>query len=248
MKSSQTKKQYDMQPTNITLSLRQLFYRLPTSWRFNIDRVCHPPRHLNGQLGRERIVRDLMRQIRFDAVVETGTFRAGSTRFFASEFNLPVYSVERNEVFYDYAKLAMRPFASTTHLSLGDSRDFLRKLAADPNLTNKLMFFYLDAHWDDDLPLRAEVSIIRSAWEGAVVMIDDFQVPGDGGYAYDDYGPSKRLALSLLQPLNSLKVEVFFPRMPSSEETGGRRGCVVLADPKSAVHCNMQSLRHFTSA
>ena len=190
-----------------------------------------------------------MRQFRFDAVVETGTFRAGSTKFFASEFNLvPVYSVERNEVFYEYAKLVMRRFASTTHLSLGDSRVFLRRLAADPSLTNKLMFFYLDAHWDDDLPLREEVSIIRSAWEGAVVMIDDFRVPDDDGYTFDDYGPSKRLDLSLLQPLNSLRVEVFFPRMPSSEETGGRRGCVVLADPKSAENCTMHSLRRFASA
>jgi hypothetical protein len=24
-------------------------------------------------------------------------------------------------------------------------------------------------------------------------MIDDFEVPGDSGYAYDDYGPGKRL-------------------------------------------------------
>lgn len=61
-------------------------------------------------------------------------------------------------------------------------------------------------------------------------MIDDFQVPGDEGYSYDDYGPGKRLCLDYLQPLSQFKLTAFFPTLPSREETGGKRGCVVLGD------------------
>jgi len=31
-------------------------------------------------------------------------------------------------------------------------------------------------------------------------MIDDFQVPDDPGYAYDDYGPGKALTPDLVDP------------------------------------------------
>ena len=61
-------------------------------------------------------------------------------------------------------------------------------------------------------------------------MVDDFEVPDDPGYAYDDYGSGKRLCLDYLQPLSSLGLAPFFTTLPSERETGRKRGCVVLAD------------------
>ena len=58
--------------------------------------------------------------------------------------------------------------------------------------------FYLDAHWNDHLPLREEVELALKHFAKAVLIIDDFAVPDDPGYAFDDYGPGKALTLDYL--------------------------------------------------
>ena len=60
-------------------------------------------------------------------------------------------------------------------------------------------------------------------------MIDDFQVPDDAGYAYDDYEVGKTLTTEYIAPLVSqFQLAEFYPRTPSTMETGLRRGCVVI--------------------
>ena len=61
-------------------------------------------------------------------------------------------------------------------------------------------------------------------------MIDDFKVPGDNGYKYDDFGGGKVLCLEYLEPLiKKLNLGVFFPAIRAEQETGEKRGCVVMA-------------------
>jgi len=97
------------------------------------------------------------------------------------------------------------------------------------------VFFYLDAHREDDLPLREELEIIFTYWQRPIVMIDDFQVP-DSDYAFDDYGPGKTLNLDYLQPvIAAYNISVFFPAVDVAEETGVKRGCVVLCQEKTGT-------------
>ncbi|MEM6886455.1 MAG: hypothetical protein AAF571_15645, partial [Verrucomicrobiota bacterium] len=58
--------------------------------------------------------------------------------------------------------------------------------------------------------------------------------PDDEGYGYDDYGEGKALTLELLQQLDLSGLTAYFPTLPSSEETGAKKGCVVLATSESA--------------
>lgn len=184
---------------------------------------------LNGQRERQRIVRDLARHLDFETVVETGTFRGTSTEFLASVTGAEVHTVESSPRNYEFAR---RRFVgrSAIHPVRGDSRSFLRQLSSSAG--DAATLFYLDAHWHDDLPLRDELEIIAGAWRRAVVLVDDFQVPGDPGYGYDDYGPGKALTADYLPPLEGWQVS--YPAAPSRVETGARRGCVVLASPAVA--------------
>jgi hypothetical protein len=60
-------------------------------------------------------------------------------------------------------------------------------------------------------------------------MIDDFEVPDDHGFGYDDYGPGKALNAAYIGPLvEAHDLAVFYPSARSQEETGHRRGCAVL--------------------
>ena len=214
---------------------RALLHRLPPRWLATLEYYLRPSVRepsggpLNGQRVRQQIVLELLRAVPFEAIVETGTYRASSTEFFATHSRVPVHTVESSPRFFYYAKLRFRR-RPRLQLALGDSRQFLRTLAKDPTFPKQRVFFYLDAHWYDDLPLREEVELIASSWNDAAIMIDDFEVPGDTGYGFDNYGPDKRLCLEYLPPLSSLGMTAYFPAVPSEKETGARRGCVVLAD------------------
>ena len=81
--------------------------------------------------------------------------------------------------------------------------------------------FYLDAHWEDRLPLREEAELAVGSFSKAVLMIDDFEVPGDPSYAFDDYGPGKRLCLDYLLSANLPPVSIYFPSTPIASR--GRR-------------------------
>src|SRR5262249_13055811 len=97
----------------------------------------------------------------------------------------------------------------------------------------KPIFFYLDAHWEDALPLRAELEVILATWSDAIVMIDDFQVEGDAQYGFDDYGDNKQLSLSYIKEIiDKFKPTLFFPSVSGRMESGARRGSIVLLGPQ----------------
>jgi hypothetical protein len=183
----------------------------------------------NGQHSRQGICMELLSLLKFRAIIETGTFRGSTTRFLAREFHVPVYTVEAVARYYHYARHRLGRYP-LVRLRWGDSRAFLRRLAGDSTVPKDDVFFYLDAHWYEDLPLREEVEIIAGGWHRCVVMIDDFQVPADPDYGYDDYGAGRRLCLEYLGELDRLGFSAFFPSLPARLESGKRRGCVVLGD------------------
>jgi predicted O-methyltransferase YrrM len=184
----------------------------------------------NGQKARQDLFRHLLQACRPAAIVETGTYRGSSTDFMAECSKLPVYSVEADARNYGFAKMRLRKHHNVK-LSLGDSREFITKfIEVEANkYTSRALLFYLDAHWSDDLPLFDEVAKIVSSFSQAVLMIDDFQVPDDNGYGYDDYGVGKALIRDYIAALVSqFELAEFYPRTPSAAESGGRRGCVVI--------------------
>lgn len=200
----------------------------------------------NNQEIRKQIFLELLNSIDFSAIVETGTFRGTTTEFLHQASGLRVYTVENAAKNYGYAKvrfLANRKIS----VSFGDSSPFLRELSMKPMMVAKQTFFYLDAHWKEDLPLRQENEIIFNNWKNSLVMVDDFQVPGDEGYGYDDYGEGNTLALEYLSPLAPLGLTAFFPTESSTSETGKKRGCIVLVRNARLVEKvrNMKTLRYW---
>jgi hypothetical protein len=203
----------------------------------------------NGQIARQALFVDIITNIRPHAIVETGTF-LGDTTELMSQTGLPVFTFELNPRNYGYARAR---FWRTRNVKLlhGDSRTGLRRLfeGALHSLSSGTLFFYLDAHWNDDLPLAEELDVIFGRCPLAVVMIDDFEVPSDAGYGYDDYGPGKALVLGYIRPaISAHQLQAFYPSTPSAADYPStplaaaglaaagrlRRGCVVLA--KKAFH------------
>ncbi len=197
----------------------------------------------NGQRGRKALFDDLTSVVKLATIVETGTWVGNTTGYMATRTGLPLATCELTPRF---KALAERRLEGIGHISfsLSDSRSFLSSLEIAPGVT----FFYLDAHWYDDLPLAEELNIIARRWNDYVIMIDDFAVPGDPGYGYDDYGANKRLTWDVFGSLvERLNMSSFFPTLPSREETGAKRGCIILASP-GAVAETMVAVRSLHSA
>ncbi|MCY3626992.1 MAG: nucleotidyltransferase family protein [Gammaproteobacteria bacterium] len=217
-----------------------IYSTLPPKWTGTLDYLLKPTLRkvlvepFNGQRYRRQIFKELLHQLPLEAIVETGTFRGATTEYILQSTTLPVYSVELDARFFYYAKRRLRS-QKRINLTLGDSRDFLEMLANNSQVPKQNVFFYLDAHWNDDLPLREEVALISRFWKDSVIMIDDFEVPGDIGYQYDNYGQENALRMEYLTTLPGFDWTAFFPSMHSSCETGMKRGCVVLAQSESVA-------------
>ena len=205
------------------------------------DYMPDTARAFNGQAGRQAIFEAVTRHMRFESIVETGTYLGNTTGWMNHVTGLPVHTSEINRYFH---LLACRRLAARNQISLelGDSIDFLRRLAASP-ITAQRVYFYLDAHWYESLPLAEELRLIAQHWRNFVVMVDDFEVPGDAGYGFDDYGFRRSLSMNCFgKTFRELGLAAYCPSLPSSQETGSRSGCVLLAKAGSDAARELDTL------
>lgn len=204
----------------------------------------------NQQLGRKQIFDDINEHFGIETIVETGTFRGTTTEYFSKASAMQVFSIEFDSYNAGYAQARLASYQNVEVINL-DSRSGLKYLIEEKKLEpSQNTFIYLDAHWNRDLPLRDELRIVFEFWkDNLVVMVDDFCVPDDRGYAFDDYGESGSLAISHIQDIiHNFNIGVYFPKMNSSEETGSKRGCVVLAPntiKSRSLFSEIESLRGF---
>ncbi len=180
----------------------------------------------NGQTFRRKMFAEIVERTEPKQIIETGAFRGNTTAFMAKT-GVPVKTVEYDDRIYGYVSSRFR-FSKNVEVMKNDSRAFLRSFIDNALVTKKPTFFYLDAHWNEDLPLAEELQIIHDHWLEAVIMIDDFNVPNTD-YAYDDYGGSNVLDLEYLDSVQNISTpHVFFPSVSTDQESGAKRGSVVL--------------------
>jgi hypothetical protein len=186
---------------------------------------------LNGQRFRQEMFRSLLQELQPDVVVESGTYRGATTQFLWHVSGRPVYTVEKDPTL---ARLVARRFRDVADIRVikSDSRKALQGLRENSSFPKSRVFFYLDAHWEDDLPLREEVAIITGGWTDSLILIDDFKVPDDLGYGFDTYAGTQLSIEYLGDTVGAY--QAFWPNCPSHEETGALRGCVLLAAPALA--------------
>jgi hypothetical protein len=181
----------------------------------------------NGQAERCLTFLEILDRLKPAALIETGTYRGTTTEFMAQHFAGPIHSCEIDRRCFLGCRRRLARFPQV-ELAQSDSRAFLRYVLAR-RVPAAPFFVYLDAHWWDDLPLREEIEIILGSGHDAAILIDDFEVPDDPGYTFDDFGPGKRFCLDLLDFMADRPQPLFYPRAVSEAETGSKRGAVVIS-------------------
>ena len=182
----------------------------------------------NGQLGRQNIFLQIVENTHPIEIIETGTFQGTTTEFLTENSSANISTIESHRRIYGFSKMRFL-FNPRVKTYFGDSRLLLKRILNKAIDKEKIQFVYLDAHWNEDLPLKEELDIVFQLIPNCVVMIDDFKVPDDEGYGYDDYGVGKALTIDYLDSaINQYSLSVYFPVLPAIKETGARRGCCLL--------------------
>jgi hypothetical protein len=193
---------------------------------------------MNGQVERSQALRQLASAVTIDLAVETGTHRGSSTGFLADVFGCPVVSVEASPRFYHYARLRYWR-RHDIELICSESVEALRSLRPRASTATRSLF-YLDAHWHEHLPLWDELREIVDHWTDPFILIDDFAVPGDSDYLFDDYGAGQRLDIDgLRRAVPGHDLLVAFPAARAADESGARRGCCLVV--RSTVLSTIQN-------
>lgn len=201
---------------------------------------------MNGQISRLEATRQILYRCGIRHIVETGTYRGTTTEWLAT-FKIPVTTIEIDERNYYFSRQRLK-HCQNVFVERGNSVEVLTRLATQID-TSLPTFFYLDAHWHDYLPLRDEMALILSHFSAPVIMIDDFKVPGQAGYKYDDYGPGKALTAEYLEACLPPETHLFYPATPPEQETGHPRGWVVVT-PDPAMEARLgtvEQLRRHSS-
>jgi hypothetical protein len=202
--------------------------------RFEIPPARWAALPMNSQAFRTELARRVILECRISRIVETGTYLGTTTEFFA-RFGVPVTTAEVDPDLVRKSNARLGKWKNV-EVRAGHSIRMLQDLANEAIDRNAPTFFYLDAHWGDQLPLREEAELAITHFPKSVLLIDDFAVPDDPGYGFDDYGPGKQLTLEYLLQSNLPPLALYFPSTPSHKETGARRGCVVAtANPDIAA-------------
>lgn len=189
----------------------------------------------NGQDRRQAIIESVLESFPFDLVIEAGTYRGATTERLREMTAAPIMTIEVSGRYFEYARRRLSRLPDVLVIK-GDSAEQIRRVAASPShRASGKVFAYLDAHWGPGLPTRYELLELLTGWDTVCVVVDDFKVPEDPGYGFDDYGPGLVVDQTLLAGLPLAGMALFFPSVPSVVETGYRRGWAVLGRGEALV-------------
>ncbi len=196
----------------------------------------------NNQYYKQQTFKELLTLFKFEEIVETGTYNGNTTEYMHKVSLLKTRTVENNPRKYGFAwSRLFRYYKIRTYF--GESSKILDRLCSGNKFRNRCVFFYLDAHFNGPIPLLREIEIILTNLKQAVIMIDDFRVPGFPAYLFDTYATGESLDLKYLEGLNYSNLNFFFPTVDPKNETGFKRGYVVLtANPDMIVKLKLAKL------
>src|SRR5262249_47346298 len=131
-----------------------------------------------------RLVLQLIRELPATAFVETGTYLGHTAAYVGRQVpEIPIFTCEIDPRLFRRTRAHLAKFANV-EVRNQSSPKFLDQLLRIGSL-GSMPIFWLDAHWYSYWPLRDELSIITSAPQPSVIIIDDFQVPGEPQFGYD---------------------------------------------------------------
>lgn len=158
-------------------------------------------------------------------VIETGTFKGGTTAKFCNMAHL-VITFENNLEYYKEASARLNKMDNLIMIR-GESQRYLDHVLKDNILDLGMCLFFLDAHWYDHCPLLDELNIIAQNKLKPVIVIHDFKVPGTD-LGFDTY-KGRALDWSYIEDaVRRVYGNGGFKYEYNEEAEGARRGVIII--------------------
>jgi predicted O-methyltransferase YrrM len=143
-------------------------------------------RAFHGDVVYQELVGGLIRSLDISLFVETGTNMGDSSRYVASlNTEIRVATCDINPEFVAKARRRLWR-VHNVECSCISSEFFLKGIVSD--LQGQIVpMFFLDAHWETYWPLPDELQVISSNCQRAVIIVDDFEIPGRREFGFDSY-------------------------------------------------------------
>lgn len=196
----------------------------------------------NGQIVRHSTIAKIIDDFKPNYCIETGTYLGSTTAYLAGYSTAPTFTIEIDRTTADktierhrrnYPGLDIRQI-------IGDSAVEIENVLKGISPADNQILAYLDAHWLDAIPTKTELMKLVE-WGGDwVAVVDDFQVPNDDGYSFDQYGD---VIIGKNEVPRNLGIRTFVPAVSSSYETGARRGTGYLFFGNSLQKLSSASLK-----
>ncbi len=188
-------------------------------------------RPMNGQRTRLRTSFLLSQLVKPNIAIESGSYLGTTTQYLVSLVSEKTYSIEVNPEFAAIAKARLESDIHSGRIEIvdGDSAVEMPRILRGLDSKAQIVFAYLDAHWLEHIPLRDEVQALLEWGGDFVAVVDDFYIPSDLGYGYDQY-KNHRVDISHIP--SSDKISVWVPEDDSSTESGAHRGTAYIVSSK----------------
>lgn len=149
-----------------------------------------------------------------DQFIETGTSVASTTRYVAEKFpHLHIYGCEPDRNAFDFSMTKLKDYKNVL-VKRQTSPEFLYELTKNnPSILEKDTIFWLDSHANGfKWPLRDEVMFITSYFSKGYIFIDDFLVPENPQFGYDEYD-GQVCSLEYIKDMldGTKKYEIYYP-------------------------------------
>jgi hypothetical protein len=184
-------------------------------------------RPFNGQVSRFKQIEQISNVLKPDVAIETGTFLGTSTPYLATMVSGDTYTIEFVPKYAKKARMRFESEFQNLGISLiqGNSVNEIKKLLGGIPPTSTILA-YLDAHWERELPTAQELAELLKWGNTWVAVIDDFKVPGDDSYGFDQYGE-----LVVDKSLIPQGVRLMVPNQSANFESGARKGTAYVFGP-----------------
>jgi predicted O-methyltransferase YrrM len=188
-------------------------------------------RPMNGQRTRLRTSFLLSQLVKPNIAIESGSYLGTTTQYLVSLVSEKTYSIEVNPEFAAIAKARLESDIHSGRIEIvdGDSAVEMPRILRGLDSKAQIVFAYLDAHWLEHIPLRDEVQALLEWGGDFVAVVDDFYIPSDLGYGYDQY-KNHRVDISHIP--SSDRISVWVPEDDSSTESGAHRGTAYIVSSK----------------
>ena len=122
------------------------------------------------------------------AFVETGSLAGTTACYVGSRYAVQVYSCEPDLAAWRAATERCAHLSNVKIFNTQSPKFLLDLFEKIPSLPDQRVVFWLDAHgYGFRWPLRSELQHITQRFRHAVIMIDDFKIPGRPEFGFDQY-------------------------------------------------------------